>query len=162
MVRGHCDLMSLLFLQSNAIILKHLVGEFFFKGGMNVHLESMVNWSDFGDKSNSDLTFIPLLWLLSGGNGWREFLQVWHRRPLGLEDELIRSWWSKVKITAASQNAFLAITQEFFCKLWQTFTQMSNRIIGENASILLIWCNPSFLNPQHAKLTWKVSFKLRF
>uniref|UniRef100_A0A0E9XH25 Uncharacterized protein n=1 Tax=Anguilla anguilla TaxID=7936 RepID=A0A0E9XH25_ANGAN len=24
----------------------------------------------------------------------REFLQIWHKRPLGLKDELIRFWWS--------------------------------------------------------------------
>ncbi len=29
----------------------------------------------------------------------RKFLKIWHKRPLGLEDELIRFWWSKVKDT---------------------------------------------------------------
>lgn len=27
----------------------------------------------------------------------REFLQIWHKHPLELKDELIRIWWSKVK-----------------------------------------------------------------
>lgn len=28
-----------------------------------------------------------------------EYLQIWHKRPHGLKDELIRVWWSKVTVT---------------------------------------------------------------
>ena len=29
-----------------------------------------------------------------------------HKCPVGLKDELIRIWWSKVKVTVTSQNVF--------------------------------------------------------
>jgi len=45
----------------------------------------------------------------------RAFFQIWHKHPLGLNDELIRIWWSWVKVTVTSQNMFLAIIQEFMC-----------------------------------------------
>lgn len=33
-----------------------------------------------------------------------EFHYIWHKRPLGLKDELTGIWWSKVKVTVASQK----------------------------------------------------------
>lgn len=35
---------------------------------------------------------------------------IWHKRPLGLRDELIRFRWSKITLTA--QNLFLKVTQK--------------------------------------------------
>lgn len=46
-------------------------------------------------------------------NAFREYLQIWHKHPLTPEDELIRFWKLKVKVTLTSQNAFWAVTQEF-------------------------------------------------
>ncbi len=67
--------------------------------------------------------FIPLRWC----KPWpQEFLQIWHQHPLGLNDELIRIWWSKVTVT--SQNTFMAITQEFIRYLLPHCTQIFNRI----------------------------------
>uniref|UniRef100_A0A0E9T9K9 Uncharacterized protein n=1 Tax=Anguilla anguilla TaxID=7936 RepID=A0A0E9T9K9_ANGAN len=34
-----------------------------------------------------------------------ELIQIWHNLPLGV-DELIRFWWSKVKVTVTSHTRF--------------------------------------------------------
>jgi len=41
-------------------------------------------------------------WTSRLGEASRELLTTWHKRPPGLEDELIRCWWSKVKVTGTS------------------------------------------------------------
>ena len=33
-------------------------------------------------------------------SAFREFLQIWHKLPLGLKEDLIRYWWSKVTVTS--------------------------------------------------------------
>lgn len=43
----------------------------------------------------------------------REFLQIWHERPVRLKGELIRVCRSKVKVTVCGQMTFLAVTLEF-------------------------------------------------
>lgn len=47
-------------------------------------------------KMFSGFPSIPFLWTQYLSNAWREFLQIWHTHPLGLEDELIWIWWSKI------------------------------------------------------------------
>lgn len=42
---------------------------------------------------------VPLLWMECLRNALREFLQIWHEYPLRLKHELLRIWWSKVKVT---------------------------------------------------------------
>lgn len=52
----------------------------------------------------------------------REFLQFWQKRPLGLKDELIRIWWTKVKCKlqldwlaeADNRNAVILVCCCFF------------------------------------------------
>lgn len=55
----------------------------------------------------------------------REFLQIWHKCPLGLKSELIRFWWSKVKVTVT----WLAETYNHevivFC-IFSQFSQVNN------------------------------------
>jgi len=46
-------------------------------------------------------------------NCWREFLQIWLKNPLGVKDEMIWFWGSKVKVTMNSQNTFMAVTKEY-------------------------------------------------
>lgn len=46
------------------------------------------------------------------GKTYKEFQYMWHKRPCRLEDELMRIWWSKVKVTVTSQNMLLAIMQK--------------------------------------------------
>lgn len=48
-------------------------------------------------------------------NALREFLHIWKRQPLGLENQLSGIQWSKVEFTVESQNTFLDITQQFRC-----------------------------------------------
>ena len=45
---------------------------------------------------------IPFSWTWYLRNALREFLQNCHKRPLGLKDELVQSWCSKVKVTVTS------------------------------------------------------------
>ena len=42
---------------------------------------------------------------------YQELYYLWHKRPLGLKNEVIRIRWSKGKVTVTSQNMFLAINQ---------------------------------------------------
>ena len=42
---------------------------------------------------------------------YQELYYIWHKRPLGLKDELIRIRWSKGKVTVTSKNMFPAINQ---------------------------------------------------
>lgn len=63
-----------------------------------------------GDKA------FQFLFLFSGlsDNTGMPLIQIRHRHSLGLNDELVRIWWSKIKVTVTSQNTeFLAIAQEF-------------------------------------------------
>ena len=39
---------------------------------------------------------VPFLWPRYLKNTLRKCLQIWHKCPLGLKNELIRIWWSKV------------------------------------------------------------------
>ncbi len=41
---------------------------------------------------------VPFEWMRYLRNTLREFLQIWPKRLLGLKDELIRFWWSKVTL----------------------------------------------------------------
>ncbi|XP_037641511.1 FXYD domain containing ion transport regulator 5 isoform X1 [Sebastes umbrosus] len=50
----------------------------------------------YGEK----LHLTVFLCLSSPSNAWREFLQIWHKLQLGLVDERIQFWWSKVTVTS--------------------------------------------------------------
>ena len=67
-------------------------------------------------------------------NALRKCLQFWHKHPHGLEEDLIRKWWSKVKMTATHKTYFLAMTQE---ELWQNFIHILTVI--KRVNIVLLW-----------------------
>ncbi|RCU34786.1 hypothetical protein DVA76_19100, partial [Acinetobacter baumannii] len=46
----------------------------------------------------------PILVNVIPQNILTDCLQIWHKHPLGLKDELIRFRWSEVKVTVTSQN----------------------------------------------------------
>ena len=46
-------------------------------------------------------------------NASGEFLPIWRKRPIRLEDEMIRIWCSEVNVAMTSQNGFLLKVQEF-------------------------------------------------
>lgn len=66
---------------------------FFFSVWLSVHLSVSFSWTRY-------------LW-----NSLREFLRIFHKCQLDVEDELITFKWSKVTVT--SRNIFLAKNQEF-------------------------------------------------
>ena len=60
-----------------------------------------INMPTFQSHTNSQVMLSSFLFCAS-------VPATWHKHLLGLEDELIRFWWSKVSVT--SQNTFLAIS----------------------------------------------------
>ena len=48
------------------------------------------------------------------GNNFREFLQMWNKRSLGLKDDIIRFEWSKVKWPVTPSKHVLGKSQEVY------------------------------------------------
>jgi len=56
-----------------------------------------------------------------------------YKWPLGLKDELIRNWQSKVNSPVTSQNKFLAQTQGILCELRQFHTNVCwDKMMGKH------------------------------
>lgn len=70
----------------------------FFKFCTNVDSDWRMNWCDFGGRRSLQAR---VLWTQRLNNAWRELLQSWFMGPLGLKDELITFWRSRVKVTVA-------------------------------------------------------------
>lgn len=62
-------------------------------------------------------------------NSLREFVQLWHKCPLGLNNKL-NLWWSKVNMTATSQNKLLVMPPKHIlhkCITWWCCDMLSKR-----------------------------------
>lgn len=46
----------------------------------------------------------PILVDMISQEGLEGIFQIWHKRPLGLKEELIRIWWSNVKVSVYSED----------------------------------------------------------
>ncbi len=60
-----------------------------------------LRWTLFLYRSRSRYVFrlsVPFSWTRYLRNTLREFLQIWHKRPHGLKEELVWIWWSEVKV----------------------------------------------------------------
>lgn len=80
----------------------------FFKFCTNVDSDSMMNWRDFGGRRSLQPR---VLWTQQLSNAWRELLHSWFMGPLGLMDELITFWRSRVKV-AVTLRVVKAVFQE--------------------------------------------------
>ena len=73
------------------------------------------------------LSIHPILWMWYLRNAMCEFLQVWPKHLLGLNHELIRIWWSKVKGQRDTTKHIFTL-HIFWTLMKHSFTQMSIRI----------------------------------
>lgn len=73
-----------------------------FKFHTNVRLRLWMNWLEFiGQRPKVTVSsrLSHSCWMRYLRNTWREFHYMWNKHPRGLKDELMRIWWSKVRIT---------------------------------------------------------------
>lgn len=86
-----------------------------------------------GQRSRSHRPHIHLIHAISQWNSPSAFLRyefhyIWQKKPpLGVEDELIRNWWSKLKVAVNLETCFLALHKQFIHKLWQVWHKYLTR-----------------------------------
>ena len=62
-------------------------------------------------------------------NNFREFLQMWNKRSLGLKDDIIRFEWSKVKLPVTPSKLVLGKSQEVYLD-WLVEVHKNRAVIG--------------------------------